>query len=266
MLAHPDPAALDTDRPFKDLGIDSLTALELRNSLSAQTGLTLPATLIFDHPTPTGVAAHLSTLLGDSPAAVITPTAVSARTDEPVAVVGMACRFPGGVDSAAGLWDLVSAGRDAVGGFPTDRGWDLAALFDPDPDAVGKTYTRYGGFIADAGGFDAEFFGISAREAQAIDPQQRVLLEVCWEALETAGIDPASLAGTETGVFVGAWTQDLWGHGFRQRRGLRDDRGGHQCGLGSGGLCVGFAGSGDHGGHGVFVVAGGHAFGVSVVA
>ncbi len=207
VLAHPDPGALDRDRPFKDFGIDSLTALELRNSLAAQTGLTLPATLVFDHPTPAAVAAQLVVLLSGAGAPVPMITAAGVRTEEPVAVIGMACRMPGGVDSAAGLWDLVASGTDAVGSFPTDRGWDLAGLFDPDPDAVGKTYTRHGGFVAQAAGFDAEFFGISAREAHAIDPQQRVLLEVCWEALETAGIDPAGLAGTDTGVFVGAWAQ-----------------------------------------------------------
>ena len=206
VLAHPDPATLDTQRPFTDLGIDSLTALELRHSLTAQTGLVLPVTAIFDYPTPAALAGHLASLLSGA-ASVVAGTRVAARVDEPVAVVGMACRFPGGVEGAAGLWDLVSAGRDAMGEFPGDRGWNLAELFDPDPDAVGKTYTRQGGFVADAAGFDAAFFGISAREARAIDPQQRVLLEVCWEALESAGIDPAGLMGTDTGVFVGAWSQ-----------------------------------------------------------
>ncbi|SON63802.1 Narbonolide/10-deoxymethynolide synthase PikA2, modules 3 and 4 [Mycobacterium simulans] len=182
--------------------------MELRNALTQHCGLTLPSTLVFDHPTPTAIARYLLTQLSDTGAASVPVRALpAAAADDPIVVVGMACRFPGGVDSPAALWDVVSSGTDTMGSFPTDRGWNLAELFDPDPDAVGKTYTSQGAFLPTAAEFDAEFFGISAREAQAIGPQQRNFLEVCWEALETAGIDPTELMGTNTGIFAGTWTQ-----------------------------------------------------------
>jgi mycoketide-CoA synthase len=206
VLGRPTPDDIDPAYAFQDLGFDSVKATELLDRLKTVTELALPPTLAFDYPTPDELATHLGQLLS-GPVAAASSVGPQVGIDEPIAVVGMACRFPGGVDSAAALWDLVAGGTDGVGEFPSDRGWDLADLFDPDPGAVGKTYTRAGGFLAEVAGFDAEFFGISAREAQTMDPQQRLLLEVSWEALETARIDPGALVRSETGVFVGAWSQ-----------------------------------------------------------
>ncbi|HEY8985279.1 MAG TPA: beta-ketoacyl synthase N-terminal-like domain-containing protein, partial [Streptomyces sp.] len=186
-----DAANIETSTTFQELGVTSATAVDLRNAVMAETGLPLRTGLVFDHPTPRALAAHLHHLLFGEQAAVSAARPATAVDDDALAIVGMACRFPGGVSSPDGLWDLLSGERDAITVLPADRGWEPGSA-------------QYGGFLSDAAYFDAEFFGISPREALAMDPQQRLLLETSWEAFEHASIDPTSLRDSDTGVFVGA--------------------------------------------------------------
>ncbi|MFC4469406.1 type I polyketide synthase, partial [Streptomyces xiangluensis] len=202
VLGHTSPVGIDPERAFKDLGFDSLTAVDLRNRLAASTELTLPTTLVFDHPTPAALTTHLrDRLLGTG--AEVVAAAARVADDEPIAVIGMGCRFPGGITSPEDLWDVLTAGEDRMSPFPDDRGWDIPGLLESTSTALGTPFAGRGGFIPDVAGFDAELFGISPREALAMDPQQRLLLETAWEALERAGIDPTSLRGTVTGVYAG---------------------------------------------------------------
>ncbi|MFC4069608.1 type I polyketide synthase, partial [Actinoplanes subglobosus] len=204
--------AVDPERSFNELGFDSLSAVEFRNGLGAATGLRLPATLVFDYPSPVVLAEFLLgevTGAGDDSVVVAQPVPLDS---DPIVIVGMGCRYPGGVASPEDLWRLVADGVDAVSEFPADRGWNVEELFDPTRTRPDTSYVREGGFLHNAADFDAAFFGISPNEALSMDPQQRLLLEASWEAIERAGIDPTSLKGSSTGVFAGMMYHDYAGN------------------------------------------------------
>ncbi len=200
-----DPAQIRDDAGFWDVGMDSLMAVEMHRKLERGFGVPMPVTLAMDHPTMIGAATFILTdVLSLSAAAPSRSDAVPAapiNPSEPIAIIGLACRFPGARDADA-FWELMSGGVDMIREIPGDR-YDINEFYDPDPDAAGKIYTRHGGFLDGIDGFDPEFFGISPREAMWIDPQQRLVLETSWEALEHAGYAPAVLRGTKSGVYVG---------------------------------------------------------------
>ncbi|MDT5073264.1 MAG: hypothetical protein QOH82_2584, partial [Mycobacterium sp.] len=199
-----DVTEIREDAGFFDLGMDSLMAVEMRRRIEHGVGREVPITLVMDHPRLSDVADYLlGDVLGlnEAPATRTPVASVTTRIDEPIAIVAVSCRFPGAPDPEA-FWDVLSGGIDAIREVPEDR-FDIDEFYDPDPDAPGKTYTRFGGFLDGIDGFDPEFFGISPREAVWIEPQQRLTLETVWEGLERAGYSPAALRGSRTGIFMG---------------------------------------------------------------
>ncbi|GAB2809259.1 hypothetical protein GCM10027073_47390 [Streptomyces chlorus] len=210
VLGHASAESFPERRAFRDIGFDSVTAVDLRNRIVAATGLTLPSTLVFDFPNPVALAGFLKGAAlggGPEPASAARTTSAGAD-DDPIAIIGMSCRYPGGANTPEELIRLALDGADVISEFPADRNWDAQGLYDPDPDRRGRTYSTQGGFLHDAADFDPAFFGISPREAVSMDPQQRLLLETSWEAFERAGIGLDSLRGTTAGTFIGASHQD----------------------------------------------------------
>ncbi|WP_425480800.1 type I polyketide synthase, partial [Sciscionella sediminilitoris] len=220
VLGYGSARELDPARPLRDLGLDSLTAVDLRNRLQAALDEQLPSSLAFDHPTAEALAAYLIERRLGTTSELSTVDSPVSTVDDPVVIVGMACRFPGGVSTPEEFWELLHRGTDAVTDFPADRGWDLDAL-----TALGAV--RRGAFLDDVAGFDAGFFGISPREALAMDPQQRLVLETAWEALERSGIDPSSVRGSRTGVFLGTNGQDYAELLVHRDGSMREDVAGH---------------------------------------
>ena len=205
ILGESGPQSVNPDLTFAELGFDSQMTVELRNRLAAVTGLRLRDTVGWDYGSVTGLAQHLEAEISGSarPVELLPRRKPMSRLSWWGWAAGSLVEWT----SPRGFWEVVAEGRDVVSEFPTDRGWDVEGLFDPDPDTMGKTYTRQGGFVADVAGFDAGFFGIASGEALAMDPEQRLLMECSWEALEHAGIEPTSLRGSATGVFTGIFGQ-----------------------------------------------------------